>query len=317
MLKLTRHIFAWSPDAAAMDFYERALYNDILASQDPETGMFVYLMSLKPGSFKTYSTPEDSFWCCVGSGMENHTRYGDAIYFHDDTALYVNLFIASELSWRGKNLVLRQETKFPEGDTTQLKFKCGQPVKFALKIRWPAWAQPAIAVRVNGKKQKISGQPGSYVTLDREWRDGDRVDIQLPMALHTEPLPGTTNIVALLYGPIVLAGELGTNGMPNPYTNNQTAFVRSPTPPVPVFVAADQKSLLTHVHPMGGPLTFRTKNLGRPDDVTLIPFYKAQHERYNVYWSLLSEAGWKQRSAGAGTTQIGSPGHSRPLLSGN
>jgi len=297
MLKLTRHLFAWSPDAVTMDFYERALYNDILASQDPETGMFVYLMSLKPGSFKTYSTPEDSFWCCVGTGMENHARYGDAIYFHDDSALYVNLFIASELSWREKNLVVRQETKFPEGDTTQLKFKCEQPVKFALKIRWPAWAQPAIAVRVNGKKQKISGQPGSYVTLDREWRDGDRVDIRLPMTLHTEPLPGTTNIVALLYGPIVLAGELDTNGMPNPYTNNQTAFVRWPVPPVPVLVADGQKSLLQHVHPTGETLTFRTRNLGRPSDVTLIPFYKAQHERYSVYWNWLSETGWKAKSA--------------------
>jgi hypothetical protein len=172
-------------------------------------------------------------------------------------------------------------------------------VKLALKIRWPAWAQPAIGVRVNGKKQKISGQPGSYVTLDREWRDGDRVDIQLPMALHTEPLPGTTNMVALLYGPIVLAGELGTNDMPNPYTNNQTAFVRRATPPVPVFVAADQKSLLKHVQATGAPLTFRTKNLGRPNDVTLIPFYKAQHERYSVYWNLLSETGWKAKSTKA------------------
>jgi DUF1680 family protein len=316
MLKLTRHIFAWSPDTVTMDFYERALYNDILASQDPETGMFVYLMPLKPGGFKTYSTPEDSFWCCVGTGMENHARYGDAIYFHDDDALYVNLFIASELSWRKKNLAVRQETKFPESDATQLKFTCEQPVKLALKIRWPAWAQSAIAVRVNGKKQNISGRPGSYVTLDREWRDGDRVDIQLPMTLHTEPLPGTTNIVALLYGPIVLAGELGTNGMPNPYTNNQTAFVRWPTPPAPVFVAGPN-SLLKHVQATGEPLTFRTRNLGRPDDVTLIPFYKAQHERYNVYWNLLSEAEWKQRSAGAGTAQIEPPGLLQSLLSSN
>ena len=317
MLKLTRHIFEWSPNATEMDFYERALYNDILASQDPEKGMFVYLMPLKPGGFKTYSTPEDSFWCCVGSGMENHARYGDTIYFHDNDALYVNLFIASELSWREKNLAVRQETKFPESAATQLKFTCEQPVKLALKIRWPAWAQPAIAVRVNGKKQKISGRPGSYVTLDREWRDGDRVDIQLPMKLHTEPLPGTTNIDALLYGPIVVAGELGTNGMPNPYAKNQTAFVLWPTPPVPVFVAANQKSLLKHVHPTGEPLTFRTRNLGRPDDVTLIPFYKAQHERYNVYWNLLSEAGWKQRSAGAGTAQIEPPGFLQSLLSSN
>ena len=191
MLKLTRHLFAWQPDATTMDFYERALYNDILASQDPDTGMFTYFMSLKPGHFKTYSTPDISFWCCVGTGMENHAKYGDTIYFHGDNSLFVNLFIPSELSWPEKNLVVRQETKFPESDTTVLTFQTPTPAQLALKIRWPAWAEK-ISVRVNGKKQKISGAPGSYVSLDREWHNGDRVEIQLPMKLHTEPLPGTT-----------------------------------------------------------------------------------------------------------------------------
>ena len=206
MLKLTRHLFEWQPDAVTMDFYERALYNDILASQDPDTGMFTYFMSLKPGHFKTYSTPDNSFWCCVGTGMENHAKYGDTIYFHGDNSLFVNLFIPSELSWPEKNLVVRQETKFPESDTTRLNIQTQTPAQLALKIRWPAWAEK-ISVRVNGKKQKISGAPGSYVSLDREWQNGDRVEIQLPMKLHAEPLPGTSNIVAVLYGPIVLAGK--------------------------------------------------------------------------------------------------------------
>ncbi len=287
MLKLTRHLFEWEPEAAEMDFYERALYNDILASQDPDTGMFVYLMSLKPGGFKSYSMPEDSFWCCVGSGMENHAKYGDTIYFHNDSSLYVNLFIASELSWPEKNLVLRQETKFPERDTTRLTIKAKEPVKLALKIRWPAWAQ-AMSVIVDGKRQKISGQPSSYVTIDREWRDGDRVDVILPMKLHTEPLPGTTNIVALLCGPIVLAGELGTNDLPNPYVKNQTEYTHRPTPKAPVF-ATDQDSLLKHLHTTGQPLTFRTENVGQPTDVTLIPLYRVTKERYTVYWDLTSE----------------------------
>ena len=292
MLKLTRHIFEWSPDAVTMDFYERALYNDILASQDPEQGMFVYLMSLKPGHFKTYSTPENSFWCCVGTGMENHAKYGDTIYFHGDGSLYVNLFIPSELSWPEKNLIVRQETKFPESGTTRLNFKTDAPVQIALKIRWPAWADK-ISVRVDGKKQKISGGPGSYFTLNREWKNGDQVEIQLPMKLHAEPLPGTTNIVALLYGPIVLAGELGTNGMPNPYAKDQRDQVKVPDPKVPVLVA-DTSSLLKHVKPTDEPLVYRTKNLGKPDDVTLIPFYKTHHERYSVYWNVVSKADWKR-----------------------
>jgi DUF1680 family protein len=298
MLKLTRHLFEWSPDAAEMDYYERALYNHILASQDPDTGMFAYFMSLKPGHFKTYSTPEDSFWCCVGTGMENHAKYGDTIYFHGDHSLFVNLFIPSELSWPEKNLTVRQETKFPESDVTRLNFQAQTPTQLALKIRWPAWAE-TITVRVDGKKQKISGAPGSYVSLDREWKDGDQVEIQLPMKLHAEPLPNTTNIVALLYGPIVLAAEFGTNGMPNPYATNQLDFVKVPDPQVPVFVA-DENSLLKHIEPVSGqPLTFRTKNLGKPEDVTLIPYYKVGDERYSIYWSVVSPADWGKNPAKA------------------
>jgi DUF1680 family protein len=295
MLKLTRHIFEWQPDAVTMDFYERALYNDILASQDPGTGMFTYFMSLKPGHFKTYSKPDISFWCCVGTGMENHAKCGDTIYFHGDDSLFVNLFIPSELSWPKKNLVVRQETKFPENDTTLLNFQTPTPTQLTLKIRWPEWAEK-ISVRVNGKKQKISGAPGSYVSLNREWQNGDRVEIQLPMKLHTEPLPGTTNIVAVLYGPIVLAGNLGTNGMPNPCARDQLDLAKIPDPKVPVFVG-DQKAFLKKTKPTGEPLVFQTKNLGQPNDVSLVPFYKANHERYSVYWNVVSAADWKNNPA--------------------
>ena len=278
-----------------MDFYERALYNDILASQDPDTGMFTYFMSLKPGHFKTYSQPDVSFWCCVGTGMENHAKYGDTIYFHGDNSLFVNLFIPSELSWPEKNLVVRQETKFPESDTTVLNFQTQAPAQLALKIRWPAWAEK-FSVRVDGIKQKMSGAPGAYVSLNREWHNGDRVEIQMPMKLHTEPLPGTTNIVALLYGPIVLAGNLGTNGMPIPYAKDQLDLARIPDPEVPVFVG-DQKTFLNKIKPTGEPLVFQTKNLGRPNDVTLVPFYRANHERYSVYWNVVSAADWKNNRA--------------------
>lgn len=295
MLKLTLHLFEWSPSATDMDFYERALYNDILASQDPDTGMFVYLMSLQPGGFKTYSTPENSFWCCVGTGMENHSRYGQAIYLHGNDSLYVNLFIASELSWPDKSLTVRQDTKFPGQDKTRLTFQCKRPVKLVLNIRWPAWAESAPGISINGKAQAVSGQPSSYVTLDREWHDGDVVNIQLPMSLHTEPLPGTTNLLAVLYGPIVLAGELGTNGLPaDPYAPDQTKFVKWPPAPVPVFVG-DNHSLLKHIRATRQPLTFRTKHLARPKDVTLVPFYDVQHQRYTVYWRVLSPAEWKQQ----------------------
>ena len=297
MLKLTRELFALEPDAAKMDFYERGLYNHILASQDPETGMFVYLMSLKPGHFKTYSTPENSFWCCVGTGMENHSKYGDTIYFHDADSLYVNLFIASELSWNQKGVVVRQETKFPEADFTVLKIKAENPLRFALKIRHPKWATSGVFVSVNGQEQVVNSAPESYFTLSREWHDGDKIEIRLPMKLHAEPLPGVSNTVAVLYGPIVLAGEMGTNAMPNPVTRHQTDFSHLPAPEAPVFVTtADQ--LTAQIKPAAGKiLTFRTHDLGRPNDVTLIPFYWMHRERYSVYWQLLSTSEWQAHAA--------------------
>ena len=298
MLKLTRELFALAPDAARMDFYERGLYNHILASQDPETGMFVYLMSLKPGHFKTYSTPENSFWCCVGTGMENHAKYADTIYFQDAHSLYVNLFIASELSWPEKGLVLRQETKFPESGLSVLTLKLKQPLRFALKIRHPAWAS-GMTLSISGQTHSdlSTASPGNYFTVEREWHDGDTVTLRLPMKLHTEFLSGTTNEIALLYGPIVLAGELGTNFMPNPLATTQTEFSRLPVPSAPVLVTTAD-AVLKHVEPVQGqPLTFRTRGIGRPGDVTLIPFYKLYRQRYSVYWQLISEADWKMQAA--------------------
>jgi DUF1680 family protein len=257
--------------------------------------MFVYLMSLKPGHFKTYSTPENSFWCCVGTGMENHAKYGDTIYFHNDRSLFVNLFIPSDLSWPEKGLDVLQETKFPESDTTRLKIKAAKPVSLALEIRWPEWSEK-LSVRVNGRSQKITGKPGRYVSVSRTWQNGDRVDIQLAMKLHTEPLPGASNIVAVLYGPVVLAGELGTNGLPNPYARNQTDLVRVPDPAVPALVGG-ATSILKKIKATGTPLVFRTKNPGQPNDLTLVPLYRANHERYTVYWNLVSVADAKKGSA--------------------
>ena len=297
MLKLTRELFALEPEAAKMDFYERGLYNHILASQDPETGMFVYLMSLRPGHFKTYSTPENSFWCCVGTGMENHAKYGDTIYFHDANSLFVNLFIPSELTWAAKKVSVRQTTRFPESDLSVLKITAPQPVKFALKIRHPRWVTTDFSVAVNGKKLAADSTPGSYFTVTREWHNGDEIEIHLPMKLRLEALPGVSNVVAVLCGPIVLAGELGTNAMPNQVTAHQTDFSHLPVPTVPAFVSAPD-SVLKKFRPVAGqPLTFRTHGLAQPQDVTLAPFYQVQRERYTVYWNLLSDAEWKTQSA--------------------
>jgi DUF1680 family protein len=159
MLKLTRHLFGWQPDAAYMDYYERALYNHILGSQDPDSGGFTYFYSLRPGHFKIYSSPFDSMWCCVGSGIENHSKYADTIYFHNDNTLWVNLFIPSELDWQQKNVSVRQETKFPEEDTTTITVSTKQPQKFPVNIRVPYWVEQDVEVTINGKKETMRAEP--------------------------------------------------------------------------------------------------------------------------------------------------------------
>jgi DUF1680 family protein len=299
MLKLTRHMFALDPSTEKMDFYERGLFNHILASQDPDTGMMCYYVPLRPGAFKTYSTPDKSFWCCVGTGMENPARFGDTIYFHDDQSLYLNLFIASRLTWKEKGLAVSQETRFPEQDTTRLTFEVQKPVRLALKVRYPSWAQSGMTLTVNGRNQAVTSKPGSYVAVEREWRNGDTVQVRLPMSLRMEALPDDPNFIALLYGPIVLAGNLGKEGLTQEtrYGPSAPQLGRVPSVAVPAFVGGVQE-VLARVKPAAdAPLTFRTSGLAQPGDVTLIPFYKASDIRYTVYWKVYSPADWAKRKA--------------------
>jgi DUF1680 family protein len=298
MLKLTRHLFSWTPTAEVMDFYERGLYNHILASQDPASGMMTYYMPLRPGAFKTFSKPDDSFWCCVGTGMENHAKYGDTIYFRDSESLFVNLFIPSELHWKEKGLVVRQETRFPEEDTTQFTIKVEKPLKLALKVRYPSWATSGISIALNGKDEKIDATPGSYVTVEREWHNDDRISVRLPMSLHIEAMPDDPSVIALLYGPIVLAGDLGNEGLDKSvrYGPSAPPLGRLRPVQVPVFVG-ELKDILSRVKPAGAPLIFKTEGLGQPRDVTLYPFYRVFEERYTVYWNVYSTAEWEKRRA--------------------
>jgi len=299
MLKLTRHLFEWEPTVEKMDFYERGLYNHILASQDPATGGFCYYVPLRPGAFKTFSSPEESFWCCVGTGMENHAKYPDTIYFYDDQSLYVNLFIASELKWKEKGLTVRQETKFPEEDTTRLSINADKAIKLVLKIRYPSWAQSGMTLAVNGKKQPINDKPGSYVTIAREWKSGDTVEIRLPMSLRMEAMPDDPKMIALFYGPIVLAGDLGQEGLQdaNRYGPSAPQLGRVKPIDIPAFIG-DVKDVLAKVKPTpGAPLTFKTDGLGRPRDVTLLPFYKVFEPRYTVYWKVYTPAEWEKRKS--------------------
>jgi len=176
MLRLTRMLFALDPTADYADYYERALYNSILASQDPDSGMMTYFQPTRPGYLKLYCAPTDSFWCCTGTGMENHAKYGDSIYFHEANTLYVNLFIPSTLAWKAKGLTVTQTTRFPEQDRTRLQLTCPKPVNLTLNIRHPSWCQ-AVTITVNGRRWATSRQPGKYIAVNRLWHTGDTVEV--------------------------------------------------------------------------------------------------------------------------------------------
>lgn len=287
MLRLTRMLFSHDPAASYADYYERAIYNNILASQDPDSGMFTYFQPTRPGYVKLYCTPVDSFWCCTGTGMENHAKYGDSIYFRSGDALYVNLFIPSQLTWKELGLTLTQKTTFPDAPTTSLKLALERPAKLAMKIRHPAWCQN-VTVRVNGKVETVSAAAGSYVTLDRTWQNGDSVEVELPMSLRIVPLPGSSDTFAFAYGPIVLAGLLGKEGITpgaDIIVNERTyGDMLNAQVTIPTF-KGNPENLLAQIKPASGsPLTFKTQGIGQPNDVTLAPYFRVAHERYTIYF---------------------------------
>ena len=291
MLRLTKYLFEVSADPRYADYYEQALFNHIFGSQDPETGMFTYFVSLKPGHFKTYSTPDSSFWCCVGSGMENHVRYTEGIYFTNDSDVFVNLPIASELLWAEKGIRLRQETRFPDENRVTFSVAVDNPVEAGVKVRVPSWvdAQPneSLIATLNGQPVDVAEVEG-YATIRREWQDGDRLVIEYPMRLRVQAMPDNDRRIAILYGPIVLAGALGTDDMPpeGDIAQDQRKYLDYPDPSVPTL-DAEPADIASWLKPVAGePLTFRTDGVGRPNDVTLIPFYRVHHQRYTVYWDL-------------------------------
>ena len=290
MLRLTRALFAQAPASAYADYYERALYNGILASQDPGSGMMTYFQATRPGYVRLYHTPTGSFWCCTGTGMENHAKYGDSIYFRDADGsddLYVNLFIPSTVEWRARGLTLTQTTRFPNEETARLAVRVRRPTRATLHVRRPGWCE-GMTVTVNGRARTAAPGATGYVAIAREWRTGDVVEVGLPMALRAEPLPGAPGLVAFAYGPIVLAGRLGTEAMTfaGQIIKNERESGNMLNAPVEVPVlVGDPVTVASQLRPVAGEsLTFETVGLGRPHDVRLAPYYRLAHERYALYW---------------------------------
>ena len=295
MLKLTEHLFMWEARVEYADYYERALYNHILASQEPEHGMYAYFMSLKPGFFRTYSTPQDSFWCCVGSGMENHTKYGRAIYFHDGDSLYVNLFIPSRLEWEETGLVLEQRTKYPNSGATELTVVAAPESRIDIRLRVPNWAETGLDVRVNGERYVVDTPPGRYATVRRDWTAGDRLTVNFPMTLRTEALRGSPDRVAFLYGPVVLAGDLGPVDRTGsfPYAKDQWDNFERPAVPVPGLVGKPGSIVESIEAVPGATLKFQTEGVldGKRVGIELRPYGELPYRHYNVYWTVATPPG--------------------------
>jgi len=287
MLRLTRHLFQWTGDPAYADYYERALYNGILSTINPETGMKMYFVPMGTGYFKVFHTHDNSFYCCTGTGMESFAKLGDSIYFHQGRALYVNLFIASLLDWNELGVRIEQRTNFPVEAGTTLVIHCGQPAEFALNIRVPSWAVNGVTVKYNGHELDCSAEPGSYLRIEHVWHDQDQLEIEMPMSLHTEPLPDKPDRVALMYGPLVLCGLLGKENMQTLTTGvNVTIPNAGPRHRSALNIPEAEWGLIDQwLLPVPGEeLTFTL----RPDlgDLVFKPFYQVYQERYGIYWDL-------------------------------
>ena len=213
MLKLTRHLFTWSPEARYADFYERAFLNGIMGTMNPADGMTTFYMPLESGYWKLFSLPFDCFWCCTGTGVESFAKLADSIFFHNEDGVYVNLFVPARLHWPEKGLFLRLETRFPDDDRINFEFQCEKAVTLTLRIRIPYWATAGTTVRINGEAQQAATKPASYCAIERTWKAGDRVEVAMPMSLHVHAMPDNPAVQAFMYGPLVLAGALGNEGL--------------------------------------------------------------------------------------------------------
>ncbi|WP_334166814.1 glycoside hydrolase family 127 protein [Phocaeicola paurosaccharolyticus] len=305
MLRLTKLLYQTSLDSHYMDYYERALYNHILSTQDPVQGGFVYFTPMRSGHYRVYSQPQTSFWCCVGSGMENHAKYGEMIYAHKGNQLYVNLFISSTLNW--DNVNIEQKTDFPNEEGTNIIVTPKKGKKnFELLVRVPGWAkQGELTLMVNDKPQNATVKDG-YVSIQRTWEKGDKVKLSLPMSLHVEVLPDNSSNYSLLYGPIVLASQLGKQNQDGLFADDSrgghiAAGPRLPLQDMPVIIG-DKDDIVSHIKKVEGkPLTFTLSGVypKKYDGMTLEPFYRLYECRYMVYWPV-----WSQQELNAKQEQL-------------
>lgn len=299
MLKLTEDLFRVRPSAHYADYYERTLFNHILSTQHPEHGGYVYFTTARPRHYRVYSTPNNAMWCCVGTGMENHSKYNQFIYTHAGDSLYLNLFIASELNWKNKKVRIRQETGFPYEEGTKLTITEGSS-HFPLMVRHPEWVKEGeLTIRINGKEVKYDSHPSSYICIERSWVKGDVMEVDLPMHNRVEPLPKLENYIAFMRGPILLGAKTGSEDMRGLLADDgrwaqYPGGKLLPVDQAPILVEDDIQQIADKLTPVKErPMQFKLNvRMENPMEVTLEPFAKIHDARYMIYWLALSNDGY-------------------------
>jgi DUF1680 family protein len=288
MLRLTETLFTDFVDPKLADFYERALYNHVLAVHEPKRGMCSYFTSMRPGHYRTYCSEFESFWCCLGTGIQAASRYGAFIYGKGDERLYVNLFIPSEVYWREMDVTIRQETSFPDKPSTTLTIITKKERRFSLNLRHPRWIKSQfLNVRINGDVQQLASRPGSYVEVNRTWKNGDRVELQLPMEMTLEALRSSDQYSAILYGPILLAGELGAKAITEDEFDQKMDHAAVHTislAETPVLSGTQAQILSSLKRAESETLSFSLSCPDREIPISVIPLYRLHFQRYAIYW---------------------------------
>jgi DUF1680 family protein len=306
MLKMTRRLFAIHPDIKYADFEERALFNHVLGSIDPENGRTCYMVPVGQGVQHEYQDMAKDFTCCVGTGMESHGLHGDGIYYESGDRLWINLYAPSIAKWETAGATITMDTTFPEGDSATVKLTLEKARQFTLALRRPAWAGQGFAIKVNGKTTSDNSKPGSYAEIKRTWKTGDTVAIELPKTLRTEPLPDNPNRVALMWGPLVLAGDLGSETRRLRIQNTAMSMVpgqasrASDIEPAPVLVSPKQDVSEWLISDKPG--VFHTTGTGRDmtgkvREVIFVPFYRLPRRTYALYWDIYTPETWNKKLA--------------------
>jgi hypothetical protein len=283
MLKLTEHLFGWAPDGALMDYYERAHLNHVMAAHNPATGGFTYMTPLMTAAPRDWSKPQDDpFWCCVGTGMESHSKHGVAIFSEGGDTLLVNLFIPATARWARRGAVVDLDTRYPFEPGVKLTLtRLRRPGRFPIALRIPGWAAAKAAIRVNGQPVSAAEERG-YALIDGPWKTGDVIELSLPLELRIEPTHDDKNTIAILRGPMVLAADLGPAA--GDWKSSDPALVG--TDLLASFAPEDPASA-----------TYTTKGIVQPADLRFVPFFSQYERRSAVYFKRFAPAQWKDQQA--------------------